>query len=208
MIGVVPDVITGWIGERGHRPAVFLPVPVTAPGQRLLIRTADTSPDALLALESAIEAMEPGTVDVMYSMDDILAVSAYPFRVAVWIGMALGGLALALTLTGVYGVMAFTVARRSRELGVRIALGASERRIVGLVMQETARLAAWGIGIGVALALPVAVIVGAVIELVRPEDPTPWLGGVAAVLIGCAAGALVPSRRAARINPLEAIRAE
>jgi len=208
IVGVAPDIHTGWIGERGGRPTVYLPVAVDAPGMRLLVRVTDASPAGQRALEDAISVEQPGAIDGIFSMEDVLQVSAYPFRIGAWIGMALGVLALALTFSGVYGVMAFTVARRSRELGVRMALGATGRRVVGLVMEETARLAAWGIGGGVLLAAPIAVLVGAFIEPVRAGEPTAWFGGVAAVLAGCLAGAAVPARRAARINPLEAIRSD
>jgi putative ABC transport system permease protein len=111
-------------------------------------------------------------------------------------------------LTGVYGVLAFVVARRTREIGIRTALGASRANIVSLIVGESAKLAGIGIGLGVALAAAVARIAASRLETINAFEPLAYVAGAGAVLLACLVGAAVPSRRAAQVNPLEALRAD
>jgi hypothetical protein len=208
VVGVAPDIATAWIGFGTARPTIFLPGPLNEPKRGLLVRTADGTPASERQLEERLEATDPGAVDNMFALRDAFVVSTFPLVLGTWIGLVIGVIALFLTLSGVYGVMAFTVARRSREIGVRIALGASTGRVVRLVLRETMTLAGWGIGVGGALAAGVAAVAASGIELVRVYEPLVYLAGAAVVMLGCLIGAAVPSRRAARVQPLDAIRAE
>lgn len=113
-----------------------------------------------------------------------------------------------LALTGVYGMMAFVVAERTREIGVRLALDSSRTRVVRLIMGESARLFAIGMGIAIPLAIGAAAAVASALEVMDVFDPVGYVGGAAVVLLACATGALIPSRRAAQVEPLEAIRAD
>lgn len=207
VVGVVPDAVIGWVGERA-RPTVFLPTSLSAPGTTVLIRVDDDSPAAQLALEETLTRVDPASTDNLFSMADIMAVSIYPYRLAYWIAASIGLVALLLTLTGVYGMMAFVVAERTREIGVRLALGSTRAGVVRLILGESARLAAIGIGIAIPLALGAAAAAASAIEVMDVFEPIAYLGGAAAVLVACAVGALVPSRQAARVEPLEAIRAD
>jgi ABC-type antimicrobial peptide transport system permease subunit len=118
--------------------------------------------------------------------------------------------ALALTLgaVGVYGVMAHLVVQRTREIGIRIALGAVPREIIALVIGQGAWLAVAGVTLGVGGALAASRLLGRLLFEVRPTDPATY-AGTALTLFGVAASvALVPALRATRTDPVEALRSE
>jgi ABC-type antimicrobial peptide transport system permease subunit len=111
-------------------------------------------------------------------------------------------------VVGVYGVIAYAVAQRVRELGVRIALGARPRDVAALMLRDGARLATLGLGVGIVLALGVTRVLGSTLQGVSPRDPAVFVG-VAAVLGAAALVACwIPARRAARVDPLVAMRAD
>jgi len=113
-----------------------------------------------------------------------------------------------LTLTGVYGVLSYVVAQRRKELGIRVALGASPSSIVGLVMGQSIRLAVAGLLLGTVLALGVSRIFAANILRLDTYEPVAFLGAIALVFLSTIVAAYVPSRRAGTVDPLEALRAD
>jgi ABC-type antimicrobial peptide transport system permease subunit len=120
----------------------------------------------------------------------------------------MGVLALLLAAAGVYALMSFLVARRTHEIGVRGALGASRAALAGLVLRDAARLAGVGTGVGLALSVGVAAALRGLLGGVSPFAPAPF--AVIALVLLCSAlvAALVPARRAARVDPVAALRAE
>jgi ABC-type antimicrobial peptide transport system permease subunit len=115
---------------------------------------------------------------------------------------------LLLGAIGLYGVMAYAVTLRTRELGVRIALGAQPRAVASMMTRQGIGLTALGIGVGFALFALVARFIQSFLYGVAPSDPV-TLGAAAAMLIGVAAlASWVPARRASRVDPVEALRAE
>jgi putative ABC transport system permease protein len=122
--------------------------------------------------------------------------------------LAFGGLALVLAGVGVYGVLAYTVSQRTRELGIRVALGAHAGAVRGLVLRQGLGVALVGLVLGLAGALGLSRLLGAVLYEVSPTDPLA-LAAAAGVLAGVAAIAcLIPAVRATRVNPVEALRSE
>jgi ABC-type antimicrobial peptide transport system permease subunit len=129
-------------------------------------------------------------------------------RLIAMLSAGFGGLATLLASIGLYGVMAFVVARRTKEIGVRMALGAKPTSVIWLVMKEVLLL----LGIGLAIGVPAAVLLGRFVatQLYGVKAQDPWVAGIAIVLlaaVGALAG-LVPARRASRIDPLLALRYE
>jgi ABC-type antimicrobial peptide transport system permease subunit len=152
--------------------------------------------------DSAVAIAKVGT------MEDVLAGRLAEPRIYTSLLGGFAVLALALAAVGLYGVIAYSVARQTRELGIRLALGSSPSALVGGVMREGAGLTAIGIVIGLAGAYAATQGVATLLPGARPGDPL-TLGGVAGLmlLVGAVA-AYVPARRAARVDPLTALRAE
>ena len=118
------------------------------------------------------------------------------------------GLSLALALVGIYGVLAYTVAQRMREFGVRVALGARRSQVAALVMREGLTLALAGVTIGVVAAMGVMRIISSLLYKVTPADPD-VLGSIAVVvLLAVAVSCWVPARRASNVDPADALRCE
>jgi len=122
----------------------------------------------------------------------------------------LAGVALLLSASGLYGVLSYVLSQRTREIGIRMALGASGRQVVGLVLRQCLRLAGVGLLAGLALAGAAMKALSAVIRLdaVSLLDPAPFALGVAIVLGTTSLAAYYPSRRAAHVDPAETLRAE
>jgi predicted permease len=175
----------------------------------VLARTAGDPGIVLAAMRRELLAMEPGLVFLGNStMDDNLSMSLMPARVGAMLAAGFGGLGTLLAAIGLYGVVAFSVARRTREIGVRIALGAQPSGVLGLVMRQGFALAGVGLALGAILAAVAGSALGGVLYGITPFDPLAW--GLAIVtLLGAAALAnLVPARRAMRVQPISALRTE
>jgi ABC-type antimicrobial peptide transport system permease subunit len=132
----------------------------------------------------------------------------FPMRASAWLVSGVGAVAMLLAAIGLYGVIAYSVARRTREIGIRMALGARPNEVVRLVLRQGLVVAAAGLLAGCFLAAIAARAIGGVLYGVTAADPVSWLAA-AVVLLGASALAnLVPAWRAARVAPSEALRTE
>jgi predicted permease len=129
-------------------------------------------------------------------------------RLLVSLTSAFGLLALMLASVGIYGVMAFSVAQRTREIGIRMALGAMPRQILAMVLREASSLSAAAIALGVAASLLAARFVKSMLFGIAPSDPATLCGAAALLMIVAVGASCIPARRAARIQPMEALRRE
>jgi putative ABC transport system permease protein len=161
------------------------------------------------ALRDVVASIDPNLpVSGVRTMDDVLRESLGQARFLATLSGAFAGLALLLAAIGIYGVMAFVVAQRTMEIGVRMALGSTLVGVFRLVVGDGLRLAILGIAVGLALAVIVARSIGALLYDVEATDPLA-LGVTALVVLGVALGAcLVPAWRASRVDPMVALRAE
>jgi putative ABC transport system permease protein len=119
-----------------------------------------------------------------------------------------GGLAVVLAVIGLYGVIAYMVARRRGEIGIRMALGADRGRVVALVLREAAWLLMLGLAAGALLALALARTASSLLFGVKPDDPPTFLAALAALAVVALIATLVPARRAAALDPMTALRDE
>ena len=117
-------------------------------------------------------------------------------------------LALSLAAIGVYGVVAYVVSRRHREIGVRMALGANVHDVERLIVRQTLRPVAIGLGIGLAVAAAAARLLHSALFGVSPSDPLTFIGAPLLMLAVAAAAAFLPTRRASRIDPVAVLRSE
>ena len=174
----------------------------------LLVRTPNAAV-SLPAIRRALQEENPALPILnVLSMHEYAALSLFPQKVASWVSGTLGLVGLLLVGLGVYGVTAFSVAQRTREIGIRMALGAQSRQVLRLVLEQGLRLTAWGVGIGLVLAALAARLLIGLLHGLSVLDPVTF-GGVAALVLGIAALAtLIPARRATRVDPLVALRYE
>jgi len=168
-------------------------------------------PDLQLAadIRTAVARIESNVpVVLLQSFDDAVAVGLLPQRIAAWIAGSVGIVGIFLAALGLYGLMAFVVTQRTREIAIRMALGASHRHVRGLVLKQAARLSVLGAAVGLMMAGVVGTLAQGMLVGVPPIDPIAF-GGTAvlfAIVLGIAAW--TPARRAATTDPATALRSE
>ena len=209
VVGIVEDGKYTSLTE-APRAAVFWPVTQAYNSTTTLIVRAEREPDALVGeVRRAIAALDPGLpVYGAATLEQMLGFVLFPSRAAALALSVFGVLSLTIVATGVYGLVSYAVARRQREIGIRIAIGASRAQVLRLVLGRLAMSIALGGVAGLALALLAGPVLANVVYLTSPRDPA-VLGGVTLVLaiVGIVA-CWAPARRAIRVEPTAALRAE
>jgi predicted permease len=206
VIGIVGDVVAGFIGDPSDHPLLYEPGAVESELATLIVATHSDAARARNEVQELIAGVDPGGSVEIHSLDEAVDVQVYPFRAAHWVASALGVIALLLTITGIYGVLAYVVALREKEIGIRLALGATRRIIVGLVVRQSIRLAVTGVVAGAALALGVSRFIASRLTMMPAFDAVALVAGALVVLVAAIAAAYVPSRRAANVDPIESLR--
>ena len=208
VIGVSRNAVSGWIGSGLTRSVVFYPTSADSAGARIVARVTGDANQARQRIDVDLGAVDQRAVTEIHTLDDYLAVQRWPFRIFSWVAAAIGAVALTLTVIGIYGVLSYLVAQRAKEIGIRMALGASVGVVVGKVLRQCLRYAVVGIAAGSVLALGVSKVFASVLVIVDTFDPAGYAVGVAVVLAACVAAAWAPSQRAARVNPAAMLREE
>src|SRR5438876_184324 len=208
VIGVSRNAVSGWIGTGLERPVIYYPTRADSAGTKILARVSGDASQARQRIDRDIGAVDQSAVIEIHTLEDYLAVQRWPFKIFSWAASATGAIALLLTLIGIYGVLSYLVAQRTKEIGIRMALGATVPAVVGHVVQQAFRYAAIGIAAGSVLALGVSKLFASVLFIVDTFDPAGYAFGAAVVLAACLLAAWAPSRRAARVDPLDALRHE
>jgi ABC-type lipoprotein release transport system permease subunit len=208
VIGIARDEISRWIFSGDERALVYLPGSPQSAGSKLLVRVHGDAETTKRRLEAEITAINPNAIEEIrkIQIQEWVREEAYSFRVAHWGMSAIGALALSLTLSGIYGLLSYLVSQRTKEIGIRMAMGANTRSIAGLVLRQSMRLAIIGTAFGGVLALGVARILASNLFMLNALDGAAYIGGALLVLTVCAAAAYFPSRRAARIDPIRTLR--
>jgi ABC-type antimicrobial peptide transport system permease subunit len=174
----------------------------------LEVRAAAGATSLVGNVTRALTSIDPRITLDMTTLERQLAGSLTIPRAIAMLSGFFGALALLLATIGLYGVMAYTVARRRNEIGVRIALGAEQSRVVRMVLGEVAGIVIAGVVLGVGVSLGVTRLVTSFLYGMKPSDPgTLTASAVVLVLVGLAAAAL-PARRAATLDPVSALREE
>ena len=179
------------------------------PQMRLVVRTA-TSPRGLVsAIREAVREVDPlQPVSRIATMEELVSQSTSQRRLGLLLFAAFGIVALLLASAGIYGVLSGSVSERTREFGVRTALGASPRSIVGLVLKQGFVLAGIGLLIGSAAALLLARYLRALLFEVGTTDPIALVVGTVVISGVAAAACVIPARRAVRVDPMTSLRAD
>lgn len=161
------------------------------------------------SLRSALRRIDPDLplVDV-HTQDQQIDADLEQERLFVTLTSGFGVLALVLAAVGIYGVMAYSVAQRTNEIGIRLTLGARPAQVRGMILRESAWLSIAGIGAGLATALLLARVVRSMLYGVQPHDPATLAASVALLLVVTTASTWLPARRAASVQPMDALRHE
>jgi len=209
IVGVSADYKVSSVGETST-PYVHYPVtqrPGT--GESMLARTRGDAAALVSAMRRELTALEPNILFLeTQTMDTQVAATLLPAKMGAASVSAVGIVAMALASIGLYGVIAYSVARRTREIGIRMALGARPAAVVGLVMRQGLTLAVVGIGAGALLALGAAKAVAGALYGVSFVDPLAWSGAIVLLLAVSTLANVVPARRASIVDPSRALRAE
>jgi predicted lysophospholipase L1 biosynthesis ABC-type transport system permease subunit len=209
VIGVVADAITGMLANGSEITDLYFPTHAGIYGNdSVLVRAREERAAARRRLEAALDAISPSLSDFVTPMEDVLELQIYPFRVTAWVAAFLAGVALALTLSGIYGVMSYVVSQRTKEIGIRVALGAGRGEILRMVVRQSAWLAGVGAAAGVALALAVAPVFAHQIDAIRPYDWAPYAATAIVVFATAIGASYAPARRAVAIDPVRTLRCD
>lgn len=176
---------------------------------QVVLLSRDTSGSVLAKIRGAIQSVDPEQpVDDVGSMESIVRDALQPWRFALSLLGGLAGLAVVLTGVGLFAVISYLVRERTKELGVRMALGASPGNVMKLVLSQSLKLTLLGTGIGLALTFTVVRLMTSMVYAIDPNDPATFLVVALSVAAISILAAYVPARRAARIEPLAALREE
>ena len=211
IVGVVGDVRT-YGPARPAEPEIYMPYeqhPGPATDLALVARTQSEDPLALAeTMRRKIRERNPDVPMKAETMEMTVRTASATPRFRTFLLVVFAVVALLLAVAGVYGVMAYTVSQRVPEIGVRVALGASPRDILAMIVGQGAKLAAIGLVLGVAMALGAARLVQGLLFGVTARDPMILAGVVVLVSAAALAACYIPGRRALRVEPMIALRAE
>jgi predicted permease len=209
VVGVVGDVRPSSI-ESERMPQMYLALANSAPNNAAVLARGTLEPTALAArLRDAVRAVNPSlAVYNVRPMTEVISGAIAPRRANTYLITLFGVAAVLLAAIGVYGVIAYGVARRTREIGIRMALGAQRGNVIGLVVSEGIVLAVLGVSIGLAGAWALRRLLASLLYGVTPNDPAAYVGAAVVLLVVAVLAALMPARRALRVDPVLAIRAE
>jgi putative ABC transport system permease protein len=209
IVGVVADLRYSNL-EAPVQPELFVHYEYFSPfGTNLAIRTSD-DPMAIAASIRAtlIQIDRTRPIVNVKTLEDVLIDSVAPRRFNVFLLTTFAGTALLLAVIGIYGVIAFSVAQRTREIGVRMALGAERRAVVTMVVRQGMRIAAAGIVLGIVAALALTRVIAGLLYEITPTDPLTFAAAIGALSLAALAACAGPAVRASLVNPIVALRCE
>jgi len=211
VVGVARDVRGSALFQFFAFSGVYLPVDPQRPGTSLVLRVRGDPEHARLALLERLLRVDPALDHEVVTLRTRAGMGAYILQIVFCVTVVLGGLALALTVSGLFSVLSYLVEQRAKEIGVRIALGATTRNIAALVLSQSARPVGFGLVAGGGLAAGLAIVLVSTLgseigNTVRVFDPLAYAGSLLVIVIACVAGASVPALRAARVDPIATLR--
>lgn len=209
VVGVVEDVRAASLGTEPGLQA-YLPIQERPQHYLSLVARSAGEVDAVLPhIGAAVRRVDPALpVYAVQPMESVAGATVAPQRLTTILFAAFGLLALCLAAIGVYGVLAYAVTQRRREIGLRIALGAQPARVLSLVVRQGLAMAAIGVGLGVAMAVAATRLLEGMLYGIAPRDPSVF--AAVALLFGVVAlcASLIPASRAAGVDPMSVMRAE
>ena len=211
VVGVVGDVKENGIRAK-DQPQVYYPLPLALAFNGyafLTLRTYVPPATVLSAIRSQIRSLDSGlAVFEAKTMDEVIATDTRDASLQTILLGAFALLALVLAAIGLYGMMSYLVSRRTREIGIRMALGAQKSSVLGLIMRQGSKLTLIGLALGVLVALALTRSMSSVLYGVAPADPLTFLVVTFVLALVASAAHYLPARRAAKVDPMRALRHE
>jgi putative ABC transport system permease protein len=211
VVGVVAEA-SSWTMPRGEQNEIYVPLaqhPARTQGELIaFLRTARDPAAIIPAVRARLHDVAPAMPPQLGTLSERIARSAADRKFAMVALTLFGGIALVLAGIGIYGTMSYTVAARTHEIGVRLALGATPFQVKKRVLTDAASMALGGIAVGAVAGLFATRYLQATLYGVSRADPLAYVGGAAVLLLTALLGAYVPSHRSSRVDPLQALRAD
>lgn len=210
VIGVSRDV-PGFRLTDTRDAGVFLPTSLETEKTSVIARVNGDSGLARQVLNEHLSRVDPN-MGMIVTMKTVAGIETLFLQIAFWVSLVLGGLALLLTVSGLFSVLSYLVEQRTKEIGLRMALGATSQRVTRLMLTQTARPVMYGLLAGTVLAAALATAVlaspaGALITaIVHVTDPVAYIGSLIVIIAACLLAAWIPASRAARVDPMTTLR--
>ena len=209
--------VVGVVGDLRHRSFAEDPIPMVyfcaaqRSRQKMTLHVRTSVPPRVIApavQKSLHEIDRSAGLGLAETMSEYVDRVTLPQRLSAGAALATGGLELTLAVMALYGVIAFAASQRRREIGLRMALGASSRSVIALIMREGLLLTGVGVVLGVGIALAAASTLGSMLIGVGPADPVSFTGAALLILLVGAAASYIPARSASSVDPSTALRSE
>ena len=190
---------------------VFLPTHIGRPNTAIVARVQGEPSLTRQILLDRLTRVDPNMGSIV-TMHTVARLETFFLEIAFWVALILGGLALLLTVSGLFSVLSYLVEQRTKEIGLRIALGASAQNVTQLMLAQTARPVIFGLLAGAGLAATLAAMlialpVGALISpIVHVTDPVAYAASLLVIVVACLVAAWMPATRAARVDPMQTLR--
>jgi predicted permease len=208
VLGVVEDGKYQNLTE-APRPAMFFPILQSPWSLTYLVVRSNRDPRQLAgAMRSTLRSLDAGMPSYIETWDDALGIALFPSRMATVSLGVLGAMGAMLAITGIFGMAAYSVSRRLRELGIRIALGAQPGEVLRAALGRSFKLLAWGSAAGLLLGILASRVLASIVYQATPRDPLVLAGVVLAMLLLGLLATWIPARRALSLDPLKLLREE
>jgi len=209
VVGIAEDVISAWLWDGVDTTCVYLPpIAGNSAYYSLLFRVHGDPRPFVPVLRNTLASVDPSIEFDVRTMAEVLDFQVLPFRLASWGAATLGLIGLMLASIGIYGVMAYTLSQRTREIGIRMALGADRNRVLWMNLREGLRLIAIATGGGLLMAFALSRVMRAMLFRVGANDPATFVIAPAVLSVIGLLAIYFPSRKATRIDPNVALRFE
>ena len=208
IVGVVKDVRNGSLWS--PNPDIYVPFAQhPAPSVSLVVRSAVPPLNVMPEIRNAVSAVDPEQpINRVATLDEIISDEYGAIRFPMLLVWIFAALALALSAIGIFGVMSYTVSRRTQEMAIRMALGANPHKVVLLVLQEGLSVTLVGVGIGLIAALALSRVMSDYVYGIKPTDPVTFAAATAVLVAIALLASYLPARRATRVDPIAALRHE